>query len=118
MRINLVMISINNQLRHHRRKVVWAMALVALVIVAVVAWFAVVDNDRGHDHGGNTAAVCITIGACLAATGAAVFAARRLRERATFTIFESPMPVWVSAGVHVLASARAGPAPMLQVFRL
>jgi hypothetical protein len=112
-----VLIKLDSELRRHRRKVLWALALFAVLGVAVTAKAALMS---GHEHGDMSDAVvlCMTVGACVAVAGVAVFAARRLAQRPMWLIASPVAAALASVPVSPGFLVRAGPPPLLQVFRL
>jgi len=114
--LNTVLISVHSQLRRHRRKVLWALAMLAVVSIGLTARTALM-SAHGHVDMSDAVAICMTVGGCVAIAGVAAFAVRRLAQRPLWRI---PMPlapasalVWVDTGFLV----RAGPRQVLQVFR-
>jgi hypothetical protein len=97
--------------------VLLVLAVVATGTVAITAHSLVMSSSMGDHMSDAAVAVCIAVGGGLVAAGAIAFAARRPRlpgwPLAAFAA--SPRDVTRSVPVHL---ARAGPPPLLQVFRL
>ena len=94
----------------------WALALVAVVSVAMMANAAVMSQ---HGHSDSDAVViCLTVGACVAVAGVAVFAIQRLAQRPLWLIPAPGLPALVFVPTSTGFLVRAGPPPLLQVFRL
>jgi drug/metabolite transporter (DMT)-like permease len=107
----------NSVLRRRRRQALLILAVVAVGTVAITAHSMVMRPSTGHDMGDAAMALCIAVGGGLVAAGAMAFAKRRPR-----------LPSWPLAAsaahrrditrVAPVHLARAGPPPLLQVFRL
>lgn len=108
---------INTTFRRRRRQVLLVLALIAAGTVAMTAHSVVMSTSMGGHMSDAAVAVCITVGGGLAAAAAILFAAQKPRWP-TWPLFSSSAPPRaVARGVsgHL---ARAGPPPLLQVFRL
>lgn len=112
-----VLISLDSQLRRHRRQVLTALAVFA-VALAVPTAHAAVMNGGMDDHAiGDAAAICLAVGGSLAIIGVATVALRRLRQRPLWLIPAAPTSARLFVGTPDVL-ARAGPRPLLQVFQL
>ena len=115
-----MLISVHSQLRRQRRRVLLALAVLAVALAALSAHSAVMSGAMDDHVMSDAAALCLAVGGALAVAGVAVFAVRRLLQRPLWVI---PAPL-TQALAFVPASAgflvRAGPPPpaLLQVFRL
>lgn len=116
-----MLIAAHSQLQRHRRKVLWGAAILAVATASLTARTALASD---HAHGGmdggveGVAAVCITGAACVAVIGVGAFTVRRLPQRPLWRLSAplAPTSAFVPLGVGFLV--RAGPTPLLQVFRL
>lgn len=110
--------SLNTRLRRHRSKVRWALAVLAVAAVALTAHSALMSSDMGDHAMSDAVAICLTVGGCVAVIGVAAFAVGRVLQRPTCVIPTplAPAPPFVPASAGFLV--RAGPPPLLQVFRL
>ena len=116
-----MLISVHRRLRRqHRRVLLFALAVLAVAMVAVTAHTAAMNGGIDDGAMGDVAALCLAVGGSLAVVGTAVVAARRLHRR-TLWILRAPLAaprpfIAVASGFLV----RAGPParPLLQVFRL
>ena len=109
-------IALHSHLRHHRRKILTGLAVLAVATVAVAAHSAVMAGMG--DHVADAAAICLTVGSCVAVVGVAVFTARRARQRPSWLIPAAPAPALPYLPATTGFLVRAGPPPLLQVFRL
>jgi predicted membrane-bound spermidine synthase len=109
----------NRRLRHHRRKALCALAVLAVAGVALSAKTALM-SAHGHDDVSDIVAVCMIVGGYAAVAGVAVFAVRRLLQRPRWLISAPLLPALPVLPSTTGFLARAGPAPpaLLQVFRL
>jgi len=112
-----VLITLHSQLRRQRRKVLWALALVAILGVAVTAKAALMSG-HGHSDMSDAVTICLTVGACVAIAGVAVFAIRRLTQRPLWLILTPAAPALPFVPTSTGFLVRAGPPSLLQVFRL
>lgn len=107
----------NTALRRRRRQVLLVLAVVATGTVAITAHSLVMSPGTGHHISDAAVAVCIAVGGGLVAAGAIAFATRRPRQP-SWPLAASPAPRRDVARVVPVHLARAGPPPLLQVFRL
>lgn len=114
-----MLISVHSRLRRHRRMVMWALAVLAVVGVALTAR-AVLMSAHGHVGVSDALAICMTVGGCVAIAGIAVFALPRVARRPLWRVVaqQAPALVFVPSGAGVLVRAGPPPAALLQVFRL
>ena len=109
-----MLVSIHRQLRRHRRKVVLALAIVAVAATAVTAHAALMNPD----HGASSAAlVCLAVGGCVVLTVVAAVALRRRPARDWALVSLMPAPALPSLPADTGVIARGSPPPLLQVFR-
>jgi len=114
-----MLICVYHRLRRQHRRVLVALAVLAVAMVAVTAHAAVMNGGMDDGVMGDAGALCLAVGGALAVVGAAVVATLRLRRRPLW-ILRAPLApsrpfVAAASGLRV----RAGPpAPLLQVFRL
>jgi hypothetical protein len=111
-----VFISLDKQLRRHRRKLTAALAVLAVAAVAMTAHAALMSGTG--DHMSDGAGICLTVGGCVAVLGVAVFAHIRLRRRPLWLI---PAPLAAAPPFVAMSNgflSRAGPPRLLQVFLL
>jgi len=114
-----VLIEINSQLRRRRRRVISSTTVLAVTLAAFAAHSALLSSASTGDHAiGQAAVTCLAVGGSLALAGVAVFAVRRLRHRLFSPIAGSTAPALPLVPAPSAVAARAGPAPLLQVFRL
>ncbi len=109
--------TINTRLRRRRRKVLAVLAVLAAGTVAATAHSVLMSSGTGDHMSDGAVVVCITVGGGLVAAGAIVFALRKLRLP-TWPLASSPAPWLDLARAVPVPLARAGPPPLLQVFRL
>ena len=109
--------TVNTQLRRHRRKVRWALAVLVVALVAVTAHSALMSGPLGDHAMSDAGALCMVVGGALAAAGVAAFSVRRLPQRPTRLI---ALPIAALPFVRARAGllARAGPPPLTPVLRL
>jgi hypothetical protein len=106
-----------HQLRRRRRTVLWGVAVLAVVSVALTAR-SIAAGAHGHGEISDAAAICVAVGACVAASLAGAFVIGRPRGRPLWTMPDlcTPAQPWVPASTGCVP--RAGPPALLQVFRL
>ena len=94
-----------------------ALAVLSVALAALSAHSALMGSMG--DHGmSDIAAICLAVGASLAIAGVAVFAIRRLAQRPLWVIPVPAAPAAAFVPRSTAFLARAGPPPLLQVFRL
>lgn len=93
------------------------LAVLAAGVVAATAHSALMSSGMGDHMGDAAVVVCITIGGGLVAAGVTVFALRGLRTP-SWPLAASPAPTLDVARAVPALLTRAGPPPLLQVFRL
>ncbi|MEX0741359.1 MAG: hypothetical protein WD079_01085 [Phycisphaeraceae bacterium] len=112
-----MLISPNSQLRR-RHQVLIALAVLAVALTALTAQTTLMDGGMDDHVMSDAAAICLAVGGSLAIIGVAIFAVRRLRQRPLWLIPAAPTPARLFVGATPGFLARAGPPPLLQVFRL
>ena len=112
-----MLMSLNSLLRRHRRKVACVLVMLAVAFLSVAAHSALMGDEMGN-HMGDGAAICLAVGGCAVFIGVAAFAARRLLQRPLWLIAAPLTPSRPFIAVASNFLVRAGPAPLLQVFRL
>lgn len=113
-----MLIALHTRLR--RRRQVAATVLVVLAIAgAGLAVHSIVMSDGMGGHAiSDAATVCILLGSALALAGGAVLTARHCGQRLSWPISDTPALMRAFAPVIRAVLVRAGPPPLLQVFRL
>ena len=112
-----MLILLNSRLRRHRRQAALVLAVFAFGVLGFAAHSAVMGSDMGKM--GDTAAVCLALGGCAVFIGAAVFAVRRLAATRPLWLIPAPAaPTLPFIPAFSGFLVRAGPPPLLQVFRL
>ena len=109
-------IALHTELRQHRRKVLIGLSVLGIAAVLMTAHSALMG--AGGDQMTNTAAACLAVGGCAAAAGVALFAIRRARPRPLWLMPAPAAPTLAFVPASTGALVRAGPAPLLQIFRL
>jgi hypothetical protein len=114
-----MLLTLNSQLLHHRRKVLSVLAALAVAGVALTANAASMST-HSHEDIGAAVTACMTVGACLLVVGVSAVAVRRLLQRPLWLVAAPLLPALPFAPAPTWFLARAGPAPpsLLQVFRL
>jgi hypothetical protein len=111
-----VFITLDSQLRRHRRKVALVLAVLGLSFAGLTAHSALMGSGvRGM---AGTAMVCVAVGGCVAVITVAGFGVRRLAQR---LLWLSSPPLAPTLRFTPFASGflvRAGPPSLSQVFRL
>ncbi len=112
-------IQLNRQMRRYRRP---AAALVALLaVVGVLAGAHSWGMGAHHHMGGHakgTVLACVTFGGCALVVATAAVAVRPLAQRGRWSVLAPPAPAVADVPEAARFLARAGPPPVLQVFRL
>lgn len=114
MLVMTVLIALHSQLRPRRRQVLTELAVLAVALTAHSALMGSMGDHAMSD----TAAICLALGGSLAIAGATVFAIGRLAQRPLGVIPVPAAPALAYVPTSTGFVARAGPPPMLQVFRL
>ena len=109
-------IALHTQLRRNRRKVLIALSVIAVAAVLMTAHSALMGANG--DQMTNAAAVCLAIGGCAAAVGVALVAIQRLHRRPLWLMPVPAAPALVFVPASTGPLVRAGPPPLLQIFRL
>ena len=117
MLVMTVLIALHSQLRPRRRQVLTELAVLAVALAALTAHSALMGSMGDHAMS-DTAAICLALGGSLAIAGATVFAIGRLAQRPPGVIPVPAAPALAFVPTSTGFVARAGPPPMLQVFRL
>jgi hypothetical protein len=112
-----MLMSLDNRLRRNRRWAACAVAVLALGFVGLAAHSALMSSSMGN-HTSDAAGICLAVGGCALFIGVALFTARRLLQRPTLLIASPLAPVLPFIPAFSGCLVRAGPPPLLQVFRL
>jgi uncharacterized membrane protein YhaH (DUF805 family) len=111
-----MLISLDSRLRAHRRRAALVLVVFAFGVLGFAAHSALMGSDMGKM--GDTATICLALGGCAVFIGAAVLAVRRLRQRPLWLIPPPAAPRLPFIPAFSGFLVRAGPPPLLQVFRL
>ena len=95
-----------------------ALAALAVALAALTAHAAAMNDAMGDHVMGDAAAICLVVGGALAAVSVAVFAVGRRPQRPLWVIPQPLAPALPFLPASSGFLARAGPPPVLQVFRL
>ena len=112
-----MLIALHRVLRRQRRLVLPALAVAALAAGALTVQSALMSDGMGH-HMTNGAALCLAVGGCAFIVVGAAAVVRRLAQRPLRAIPAPPVPTLAFVPVSAGFLVRAGPPPLLQVFRL
>jgi drug/metabolite transporter (DMT)-like permease len=114
-------IQLNRLMRRYWRFAASAAAVLgvlAIVAAAGAASMPLAEHDHGAGHGKSAVVTCVAVGGCALVVAAAVVAVRRLVQRGVWSLSAPLMPAVSSVAAPRRFQARAGPPPLLQVFRL
>lgn len=109
-------IALHTRLRQHRREFLVALSVMGVAAVLMTAHSAFMGASG--DQMTTAATVCLAIGGCTAVVGVALFAIQRARPRPLWLIPAPAHPALPFVRALTGALVRAGPPPLLQVFRL
>lgn len=113
----MLLTSLNTRLRRQRRQVLAALAVLGTVTVIAAGHAALASHGMGHHVGDAAVIACMAIGSGLVAVGTVALAIRRPRV-GSWPLTLLPTPALDPARAMSVRPARAGPPPVLQVFRL
>jgi hypothetical protein len=112
-----MLITLNRQLRRHRRRVLTALAVLAVALAALSAHAALMRGALDGHAISDATTSCLIVGGSLAIAGVAVLAVRRLQQR-LWLVAAPPMLALGFVPAYAGFAVRAAPPPLLQVFRL
>jgi hypothetical protein len=111
-----MLISIDRQLRRHRRRALIGLAVLAIAGGALAAHVALMSGADTHMT--NAAGICLILGGGVAVLAVAAVAIRRLAQRPVWLLALPAAPDLAVRPTPRGVLVRAGPSPLLQVFRL
>ena len=118
----LGLIQLNRLMRRYGRVALVAAALLGVLAVIATASAASMSMGAHHHHmaghGKSTVVMCVALGGCVLVVATAAAAVPRLAQRGVWSISAPPLPAVAWAPAPARSLARAGPPPLLQVFRL
>jgi hypothetical protein len=114
-------IQLNRLMRRYWRFAATAAAVsgvLAIVAAAGAASMPMGEHDHGTGHGESAVVTCVALGGCALVVATAAVAVRRLVQRGVWSLSAPLTPAGSSVAAPRRVRARAGPPPLLQVFRL
>jgi hypothetical protein len=113
-----MLVSLRSQLRRHRRSALAVLAILLVATVALTAHAAMMSSTHGNNGMGAMTAICLIAASLAAVVVVGGLAVRRRFSRSSWLIPPPVVPDFAFIAAFSGLFARAGPPPLLQVFRL
>jgi hypothetical protein len=112
-----MLISLRSQLRRHRRRAFAVLAVLLVAMVALTAHAAMASSTHNNDMGTMTT-ICLVAASLAAVVAGGTFVVQRMFSRPRWLMPAPVVPDFAFIPTFSGLFARAGPPPLLQVFRL